>query len=196
MDLTKLPKVIGVTGRKYNGKDTVGNYLVEHFGYKRLAFADALKDACRCIFGFTDEQLYGSLKETQDVFWKVSPRIVLQYIGTNLLRDQLSTIMPDLGNDIWVNVIKKKILDEWTINPNQKFVVTDARFPNEVAMIKELGGTMFRIRRESINAVSDSHSSEMGIEKLDVDHEIINDKELDDLYQKIKVILEKSLNNK
>jgi hypothetical protein len=190
MDITRLPKVIGVTGRKYNGKDTVGNYLVEHFGYKRLAFADALKDACRCIFGFTDEQLYGSLKETPDEFWKVSPRIVLQYVGTNLLRNQLSTIMPHLGNDVWVNVIKKKILDEWSTNPDQKIVITDVRFPNEANMIEELSGIMIRVRRDSINAVSDSHSSEVGIEKLEVDYEIINNKELDDLYQEIKVILD------
>jgi hypothetical protein len=98
--------------------------------------------------------------------------------------------MPHLGNDVWVNVIKKKILDEWSTNPDQKIVITDVRFPNEANMIEELSGIMIRVRRDSINAVSDSHSSEVGIEKLEVDYEIINNKELDDLYQEIKVILD------
>lgn len=40
-----MHSIIGITGRKFNGKDTLGEYLVEHHGYKRFAFADALKEA-------------------------------------------------------------------------------------------------------------------------------------------------------
>src|SRR5579863_3132559 len=51
--------IIGITGRKRSGKDTVGNYLVEHYGFVKVSFADTLKEACKIIFGFSDEQVYG-----------------------------------------------------------------------------------------------------------------------------------------
>ena len=37
--------IIGLTGYARSGKDTVANYLVEHHGYTRVAFADAIRDA-------------------------------------------------------------------------------------------------------------------------------------------------------
>ena len=61
--------IIGITGKKFNGKDTGAIYLINNYGYERLAFADALKEACKCIFGFTNEQLYGNKKEDIDEYW-------------------------------------------------------------------------------------------------------------------------------
>jgi len=189
MNSINLPKVIGITGRKSNGKDTVGNFLVDNYGYKRLAFADALKSACKEIFGFNDEQLYGNLKETDDEQWKVSPRLVLQYVGTDLFREQISNIMPHIEKNIWVNVVKVKILKEWKNNPNQKFVITDVRFPNEIDLINELSGLTIRVRRDSCNNTVDSHQSEILIERLPVLYEILNNSTLEELYEKVINIL-------
>lgn len=172
--LTLLPQVIGVTGRKFNGKDTLGNYFVEKYGYKRLAFADALKNGCREIFGFTNEQLYGDQKETFDEYWDTTPRTVLQYVGTDLFREQLCTIMPKVGKNIWLKVVEKKILDELKINPNARFVITDVRFQNECQMIKNMGGIVIRVKRDSVNNVVDCHCSELEIEKLNVNVELPN----------------------
>jgi len=177
-------RIVGITGRKFNGKDTLGKYFI-NLGYEKLAFADALKEACRCIFGFNDEQLYGEKKEEEDEFWKVTPRTVLQFVGTELLRNQLSTIMPELGHDIWVEVIKKKILD----NPDKRFVITDVRFPNECELIKKLGGTLIRVTRKSANTKIDVHESELEIEKLNVDININNDESIDQLYKNINIAL-------
>jgi len=46
--------IIGITGYKRHGKDTLGDYLVKYHGYTKIAFADALKEACRNIFDFTE----------------------------------------------------------------------------------------------------------------------------------------------
>lgn len=175
-------RVIGVTGRKGNGKDTLGNYLVLNHGYKRIAFADALKDACRCIFGFTEEQLYGNLKETIDDFWQTSPRKVLQFVGTDLFRDHLMEIMPWINQNIWVEVVKKKILDEWKNNPEARFVITDVRFPNEIDLVNQLNGLTVRVSRPSINIDTDPHPSEIQIETLPVKHDIFNDGTKDELF--------------
>lgn len=51
--------VVGISGRKGSGKDTIGAHLVSKYDFKRVAFADSLKDACADIFGFTHDQLHG-----------------------------------------------------------------------------------------------------------------------------------------
>ena len=33
--------IIGITGRKRHGKDTLGDYLVSNYGYTKIGFADA-----------------------------------------------------------------------------------------------------------------------------------------------------------
>lgn len=179
----EYPKVIGVTGRKGNGKDTLGNYLVSQHGYKRIAFADALKDACRCIFGFSEEQLYGNLKETTDEYWQTSPRIVLQFVGSELCRERLVEIMPWIKQDIWVKVVEKKILDEWKTNPEARFVITDVRFPNEINLVESLNGISVRVSRPSVNNISDPHQSEIQIESLPVTYSISNDGTREQLYE-------------
>ena len=175
-------RVIGITGRKYNGKDTLGNLFVTDFGYKKLAYANPLKEACRCIFNFNDDQLYGDNKEIEDDFWHVTPRKVLQYVGTDMFRTHIKNVIPQVENNIWVEVVKKQILDGWKENPNSKFVVTDVRFPNEAKMIQDLGGIVVRVKRDSMNMEIDTHPSELMIENLDVDCELNNNSTIDDLY--------------
>lgn len=177
-----LSQVIGMSGIKQSGKDTLGNYFVEKYGYKRLAFADALKEACREIFGFSEEQLYGDKKEVIDGYWGVTPRTVFQYIGTDLFREQIGTIMPNVGKNIWLKVIEKKILDEWKQNPNTKFVITDVRFSNECEMVKNLGGTVIRVKRDSCSNIIDHHCSELEIDNLNVTIEVPNNGTKEELF--------------
>lgn len=178
-----IPKIIGITGKKFNGKDTLGNYFVEQMNYKRIAFADPLKDACKCIFGFTEEQLYGDKKEVVDDFWRITPRQTLQFVGTDLFRNNMNKLIPDIGNDIWVEVVRKKIITELEKNPNTCFVITDIRFQNELDMIHQLGGKVIRVKRNSLNNYDDQHQSEAFIDKLQVDYEINNDNTKDELFE-------------
>lgn len=182
-------RVVGITGKKGNGKDTVGEHLVKKHGYVRIAFADALKDACRCIFGFTEEQLYGGLKEEVDEFWQTSPRIILQFVGTELFRDKMLEIMPWINKNIWVEVVKKKMTDIWKTNPNAKFVITDVRFPNEMDMIKSFNGVTIRVNRPNVNNIVDPHPSEILIDTLPVMFEIENIETLNELYSKVDNII-------
>jgi dephospho-CoA kinase len=103
-----MPRIIGITGKKFNGKDTLGNYLSK-YNYKIMAFADPLKEVIKTIFDFNSEQLYGEEKEKIDDFWKISPRTAMQFIGTDLFRHQMNKLIPDIGNEIWIKVIKRQI---------------------------------------------------------------------------------------
>ena len=181
-----VPRIIGITGKKQHGKDTIGNYFVLNHGYQRIAFADALKYMLAIGFGFSKDQLHGHLKEESDPFWKVSPREVMQFVGTELFRENMSKLIPHVENDFWVWILKKKILS----NPETKFVVTDIRFQNEMELIQELGGTTFCVSRptSSEHLNSSLHSSETQIDTLSkkVNHLFLNDGSLEDLYEKVE----------
>jgi hypothetical protein len=176
-------RIIGITGKKFCGKDTLGNFFVENKGYQKIAYADALKDAVKAIFDFDDEQLNGSKKEVVDEFWNKTPRQVLQFVGTDLFRNHTHEIMPNIGKDIWCQVVKRKILNKLNENPNAKFVVTDARFQNEVDVVKQLGGTVIKLYRNT--GCIDNHESESLIDSLYCDYQYENNSSKEDLYQQV-----------
>jgi hypothetical protein len=184
-NLNKLPPIVGVTGRKFNGKDTIAIYLKEKYGYEMLAFAKTLKDICEIGFGFTDEQLYGSQKEVPDEKWYgLTPRQILQFVGTNLFRDHMSELSPNFGQDFWLICVQNKIKCLCEQNNNACIVISDVRFPNEIDMIRKMGGVIIRVKRPEMYNVNDAdvHISEKLIDQLDVDVEVINDKTKNDLY--------------
>lgn len=67
---------------------------------------------------------------------QTTPRILLQQLGTECGRD---TLHPN----IWVNALFS------TYDPdNSNWIITDLRFPNELAAIKSRGGVVIRVDRE------------------------------------------------
>ena len=138
--------IIGICGLIGSGKGTVGDILVEQ-GYKKVSFADKLKDGVATIFGWNRAMLEGDTDESRtwreqtDEFWsnetkmEVTPRLVLQLFGTDCLRN-------GFYDGVWVSLLKKYILD----NPGD-YVIPDVRFRNEQNMIRELGGKVWQVKR-------------------------------------------------
>jgi hypothetical protein len=187
--------IIGLTGRKRSGKDTVGKYMVDR-GYIRVAFADALKNACREIFGFTDEQLNGDeLKETVDNYWEHTPREILQTVGTELFRNTLPKFCNNINNDIWIRVVGKKIND-LILQGQTKIVITDVRFENEYRFIKQQGGKIFKIiRPDNIRHNNSPHESEKLIDNMGCNKLITNNGTIADLYIKTEECLPRDIND-
>ena len=180
--------VIGILGKKRHGKDTISNHIIKKYKYQSMAFASPLKEACRTLFGFNDEQLYGDDKEVIDNHWKITPRDAFQFVGTDLIRHQMKNICPDIGENFWVECTKKRILDELTKNPKTNIVLTDVRFPNEANLVHEFGGIVIKVERPDIKS-SDEHISEKGIDDIkQFDHKIINDSTIDELNKKVDAI--------
>lgn len=175
--------IIGLTGKKFSGKDTVAEYLCKEWRYKQMSFADPLKDICKIIFEFTDEQLYGDKKEDIDEFWKVTPRQVLQFVGTDLFRNNMGKLIDGIDNNIWTKVLEKKI----NIENNNLIVISDVRFINEAETIKKLGGILFKINRNTNNA--DSHISEIEMDSIKADIILENNGTKDQLYNKIDLVM-------
>ena len=116
-----MKKLIGIIGKKQSGKDTIADYLVQNKGFIKYSYAFPLKNGAMEIFGFTKEQVYGDLKEVVDPEWGVTPRKVLQIMGTELFQYDLQRHIPEfanIGRTIWV-----KRFSQWYKNNNDKDVV-------------------------------------------------------------------------
>jgi hypothetical protein len=173
-------RLIGIIGRKRSGKDTIGDHLVRKYGFMKYSFATPLKEACKAMFGFSDEQLNGDLKEVVDPEWNVTPRLVMQYFGTELMRKGIGKILPEVGEDFWVVCFEKFYLK----NMNKKIVVTDVRYPNERDIIKKLGGIVIGVVRPSIQYI-DNHISETSVDVNTADMILINDGTVEELLEKV-----------
>lgn len=173
--------LIGIIGKKRSGKDTLADYLIKTSDkkYVKRAFADPLKDMCRIMFHLSDEQLYGEEKEDIDSRWNVSARQILQQVGTELFRNQLKNVLPELPvqpSDIWV-----KNFELWfESNKEKNILVPDVRFQNEADIIKKLGGILIEVRSKRVQHM-DTHISE-NIEINGIDIVLHNDGSLEEYY--------------
>lgn len=131
-------------------------------------------------------------------------RELLQYLGTDLLRNQLH-------GDVWVNALFADIDKELNANPNYNrkqvkkgFIITDTRFENELKAVKDRGGITIRVNRPYSTVVgqgngnwatfSDTqfHPSETSLDSATFDFIINNDRDIEHLVNEVKKILEKS----
>ena len=166
--------LIGLVGKKYSGKDTLANYLVQKYNFKTYAYAKPLKNVCKELFMLSDDQLHNpQQKEVIDSRWGKSPRQLLQFIGTDIMRNQFS-------EDFWI-----KYFNLWYLtNKESNVAVTDCRFQNELDAVKLQGGIIIKLER--ITNHLDHHSSEMSIDTLQgIDFIVDNNSSIETLYEKI-----------
>lgn len=180
--------IIGLSARKQHGKDTTADYLVSEYGFMKDSLAGPMKESCRILFGLNDEQMYGELKEVTDDRWKVTPRSIMQFMGTEIFRNFISNLLPDIGENFWVNNLENRIKLEFEKNADTRVAVADVRFPNEADAIKRLNGVLIKIIRPSMIS-DDEHPSEKSIDLINANFTIINDGTLEDLYKKIDDIM-------
>lgn len=184
-------KLIGVLGRKRSGKDTISDYMCKTYNFQKMSLAQPLKDCCKILFNFSDEQLYGDMKETIDPMWHTSPRKALQYLGTSVFRNDINKLLPGINDNFWINsVIAKylKLCQSADNSDNVKVIISDVRFQNEIDEIHKKNGIIIKISRPSLENIDD-HESEKNIDIMDGDYNIINDGSLEELYTKVDSIV-------
>lgn len=169
--------IVGVGFRAGAGKDSVGN-IMESYGFVRLRFADALKDAACGIFGWRRDQLEDlDFKQTVDEFWGETPRTLLQRFGTEAMRN-------NIRQDIWIKALERRIKRQATnVEHSTRIVITDVRFLNEALAIKEWGGKLICIHRpgfdSNVSSKEAKHVSETELVKYyDWDYHLYNDSDL------------------
>lgn len=161
--------ILSLSGCKRSGKDTCYQILKHEwesrgFRVTQFAFADALREVCSIVFGYTQEHF-------QDDLYKESfpspilgpawtPRRALQFVGTDLFRSQVDP-------DVWVRVGVKRL--RALTQTADVVVVTDARFENELRAIKEVdtNACFVFVARPSQMPRACTHESERFVQELE-----------------------------
>lgn len=174
--------LIAITGRARHGKDTLAKAFIEA-GYRRTAFADALKEVTALIADEPTHLYYDdTAKEAHCPQLGMTRRKALQLLGTEGIRSVF-------GPNIWVN----RVLARWHKDGNAPIVITDCRFDNEAQLVRDAGGIVIKVVRpgaEEISTGAAGHASEAGVHDSLVDIEIFNDGTVGDLLAEGRKIIE------
>lgn len=150
--------IIGITGKKGSGKDTVADFIVKNFPTAvKIAFADELKHML-LNNGICDyESLWGRKTHFS--------RKIMQFLGTEVVRK----IKPNY----WIEVMEEKINFLYSEVPKSIIVIPDVRFLNEAKFVKAHNGYIIRVNRK-IDIV-DNHASEIEQDVIHACHTIDNE---------------------
>ena len=117
----------------------------------------------------------------------MSVRDFLQKLGTDGLRD-------GLHENTWVNALMSDYVGMYDIDTDRttypNWIITDTRFRNEAKAIKEAGGIVIRVDRPGYTPIN-AHPSEIGLDRWDFDHKIMNGSDLTSLLFTVGSILRK-----
>ena len=141
--------IIGLVGWIGSGKNTVADILSSQHNYKKDSFAAPLKDVTANIFNWPRKTLEGDtdhsrhFRECVDPYWanklqikNFTPRLALQIVGTELFREHFHP-------KIWLDSLEHRYI----ASGSTPTVITDCRFRNELAFIKQMGGFTIRVKR-------------------------------------------------
>lgn len=159
---------LGLSGFAGTGKDTLAAGIAA-LGWERVAFADALKAVALGVnprvgpAGETLGELIETLGPEAAKREHAEVRGVYQRLGAAVRRA--------VGEETWVQAAFR--------TGACKTIVTDVRYPNEVAAIHRRGGFVVRIERPGYGPVNEHESEALRAE--DCDAVVVNDGSVDEL---------------
>ncbi|MFH9802805.1 hypothetical protein ACH4M0_11265 [Streptomyces albidoflavus] len=171
-------KSIGLIGRAQSGKDTVGARLSQRYGYQRVAFADQLKRAALridpLIVNHIDvpERLSAIVGRVGwDTAKVMHPEIrrILQHVGQTVR---------ELDSGFWIRHTYPALRAAERLN--LPVVVTDVRYPNEAAALRDWGFHLIRVTRPGTDTPG-AHTSETALDDWRTSLTISNSGTLADL---------------
>lgn len=166
-------KVILISGKAQNGKDTVADFLHKALvnDSKRVLvthYADLLKYICTNYFGWDGNK-------------DARGRQMLQYVGTDVIRKQNPTLWVD-----FVSMLLKYFHENW-----EYVIIPDCRFPNEVTTMVDNGFDTVHLRvvrnnfKSPLTEEQQQHPSEIALDNVEPDYFIYNDGTLGELEENI-----------
>ena len=135
-------KNIALVGPMKCGKDTIASFFIQNLGYKRIAFADAMKkEVCEILNNYptspnTKPWTPESIDKHKDFF-----RPLLQWWGQYRRSED---------PDYWVRIVSNQL------NIADKHVVTDPRYINELEFLQKNNFFIVRIKPKKELQVSEN----------------------------------------
>lgn len=184
---------IAISGKANSGKNTIFKLLVAELGLtivKDIAFADPIKEGLLKLYPTAQREcLFGPSKLRSELIpgLNVTYRQVLCDLGAQARQ---------YDEEHWVKIL----INNWraaihtrSYLPNdiksEAYIVTDLRFPNEYAALKEHNFTLIRLKRDEQLQLSDvSETSQDKIADSAFDFVVENNSTLDALREKCRVI--------
>ncbi len=170
--------IIGLSSKIGAGKDTVA-HLIGNGEVRK--FADNIKKICAIISGLPLGDMY--TQDGKNIYieqFDMTVGTMQQKIGTEVFRNSFD-------QNVWV----KSLFSKYT--PDQLWIITDVRFPNEADYIKSLDGILIRIEGDPAGIRANStrdlnHPSETSLDDYKFDHVIYNDGTLEELKAKVDAL--------
>lgn len=122
-------KIVLLRGFSFAGKDSVGQILVQKYGFRRAAFADSLKTIVSQKYGIPIAWLHDQEKKQEKApdgrTWR---KILLD----------TAIVYRETNPDIFAELCCQEIRNGSEGAQNQYIVITDWRYPNELATVVRL----------------------------------------------------------
>jgi hypothetical protein len=181
MSTLYLPDLIGLMGKAGAGKDTAAAYLVQEHGYRVASFAEPLRAMLLPLLGYAGAHSgwmsERELKETAIPGLGHSYRTLAQTLGTEWGRQCL-------GEDFWCRLLGAHM----EAHPAMRWVITDVRFPNELAFLRAADGVLWEVVRYGVPEVR-AHVSESALEDAAPDAVLFNLGSVEQLHLRIDSLL-------
>ncbi len=146
-------QLIAFSGPAGVGKSTAAQYLVERHGFKRMSFADPLRDMLRAL-GLTDDDFTQEGKaRPHPLLQGKTPRQSLQSLGTEWGRQMI-------GPEIWKEAAMRRAYH--AVQMGQRVVFDDCRFDNEAQAVLNMCGLVIELHRPEVARLN-GHASEAGV---------------------------------
>jgi hypothetical protein len=174
-------KLVGLySSAPQSGKSTVANMLKNEYKFEIISFSSPLKYINVYILvemGYTHrEAVRLAYKDKEEIIPELqkSSRHIQQTLGTNWGRRMIN-------ENIYVNIALRKI------EKNKLYVIDDVRNPNEAMAVRQAGGEIWQIKRNTV-VYNGTHPSEGLLDSIVFDRIIENNSTISCLNSRISSI--------
>lgn len=178
--------IVGLSGKARAGKDTVGAYLVERYGFERRSFADELRRSAlelNPLLHLDSGQWVGNwrLAEIVDrLGWEQAKELP----EVRLFLQQFGRVMRSVWEPVWVEAAMKGL------DRDVSYVFTDVRFVNEAERIRRLGGEVWRVHRPDAGlVVGGDDSSETELDGFRFDASLRNESTIEAVHADVDTLM-------
>lgn len=177
--------LIGLCGPAGAGKDTVRSILQEEHGFEGLAFADPVRDMARALLAhvYSEHVVHRrDLKESPVPVLNASYRQIAQTLGTEWGRNTIRSTL-------WIDIAMAKVR-LMAARGQQRVVISDVRFPDEMEAVRAAGGSIWAVMRPGVEPVREHVSESLARDAVHfADRVVCNAGSMDDLRAAVAMAL-------